>query len=106
MGPAMQHDVFPNPAIRSCSAFPFIAVLQADIVEGRNRMVAPLAPREAMPGAAGRLMPVVRHDGRDYLLALELMVSIPPNDLRHAVGSIKSHRDDITRAVDWLFTGV
>ena len=59
-----------------------------------------------MPLAAGKLMPVVRHDGREYLLAMELMVSIPPTDLHHSIGSIKSHRDDIARAVGWLFTGV
>ena len=102
----MQHDVSVNPAPRSRSAFPLIAVLQADVAEGRNRMVAPMAPRTAMPGAAGRLMPVVQHDGGEYLLAIELMVSIPPRDLRHAVGSIRSQRDDITRALDWLFTGI
>ena len=86
----MRHDVFINPAPRSRSAFPPIAVLQADIAEGRNRMIAPMAPRAAMPAAIGRLMPVVRHDGRDYLLAIELMVSIPPNDLRHAAGDMPS----------------
>ena len=102
----MQHDVFVNPAPRSRAAFPLIAVLQADIAEGKNRMIAPMAPRAALPMAAGRLMPVVRHDGRDYLLAIELMVSIPPRDLRQAVGSIRPHHDDITRALDWLFTGV
>ena len=91
---AMQHDVFINPAPRSRSAFPPIAVLQADIAEGRNRMIAPMAPRAAMPAAIGRLMPVVRHDGRDYLLAIELMVSIPPNDLRYAAGDMPSARSE------------
>jgi hypothetical protein len=52
--PKMQHDVFPNPAIRSRAALPFIAVLQAAIVEGQNRMIAPLAPHEAMPGPQAR----------------------------------------------------
>jgi toxin CcdB len=103
----MQHDVFANPAPRTRAAFPFIAVVQADLsAEGRSRMVAPMAPRAAMPGAAGRLLPIVRHDGHAFLLAVELMVSLPVTALRDPLGSIAAHRDDITRAVDWLFTGI
>jgi len=103
----MQHDVFANPAPRTRAAFPFIAIVQADLsAEGRSRMIAPMAPRAAVPGAAGRLLPVVRHDGGAYLLAVELMTSLPISVLRSPLGSIAAHRDDITRAIDWLFTGV
>jgi toxin CcdB len=103
----MQHDVFANPAPRTRAAFPFIAVLQADLsAEGRSRMIAPMAPRAAMPGAVGRLLPIVRHDGRAHLLAVELMTSLPISALRNPLGSIAAHRDDITRAIGWLFTGV
>jgi len=103
----MQHDVFANPAPRTRAAFPFIAVLQADLsAEGRSRMVAPMAPRGAMPGAVGRLLPIVRQDLHEYLLAMELMTSVPISALRNPLGSIAAHREDITRAVDWLFTGI
>jgi len=103
----MQHDVFANPAPRTGAAFPYVVVLQADIApEGRGRVVAPIIPRHAMPGAAGRLLPLVRHAGQDFHLALELMTSLPMRALRNPVGSIASYRDDITRALDWLFTGI
>ncbi len=103
----MQHDVFANPVSLTRRAFPFLAVLQADLAgDGRGRIVAPLAPRSAMPGAVGRLLPIVEHDGAQFLLALELMTSIPRDALRQKLGSIAAHRDDITRALDWLFTGV
>ncbi len=69
-------------------------------------MIAPMAPRAAVPGAAGRLLPVVLHDGNEYLLAVELMTSLPISALRNPLGSIAAHRDAITRAIDWLFTGV
>ena len=59
-----------------------------------------------MPGAPGRLFPLVRHDGREFLLIVPLVSSLPKAQLRQAVGSIAGHRDDITRALDWLFTGV
>jgi post-segregation antitoxin (ccd killing protein) len=41
-----------------------------------------------------------------FLLAVDLMVSLPVTALRDPLGSIAAHRDDITRAVDWLFTGI
>jgi hypothetical protein len=103
----MQHDLFANPADRTRRGFPFIAVLQADIAgEGRGRVVAPLAPRRLMPGAVGRLLPIVRHDDVEFLLALELMTTVPISALRQRLGSIAQYRDDVTRALDWLFTGV
>jgi toxin CcdB len=99
--------VFANPAPGTCRAFPFITVLQADLAgEGPGRIVAPLAPRAAMPGAVGRLLPTVTHDGAEFLLALEPMTSIPGKALRHKLGSIAAHRDDIIRALDWVFSGV
>jgi len=103
----MQHEVYENPAPRTRRAFPFIAVLQADIAEeGRGRIVAPMAPRARLPGAVGRLLPVVRYEGEDFYLALEAMISLPVRVLRNPVGSIAGHRDAITRALDWLFTGI
>ena len=103
----MQHDVHDNPAPRTRRAFPFIAVLQADLAnEGRSRIIAPMIPREAIAGAAGKLLPVVRHADEEFHLALELMTSLPVSALRNPVGSIADHRHDITRALDWLFTGV
>ena len=51
-------------------------------------------------------MPLVRHDGQDYHLALELMVAIPRKSLTTPVGSIAGYRDEIVRAIDWLFTGI
>jgi len=100
----MQHDLFANPANGTRRAFPLIAVLQADLAsEGRGRIVA---PRRSMPDAVGRLLPIVKHEGVEFLIALELMTSVPIRVLRPKLGSIAQYRDDITRALDWLFTGV
>ena len=43
-GKPMQHEVFVNPSLRFRAMFPFIAELQADVAEGRDRMVAPMPP--------------------------------------------------------------
>lgn len=103
----MQHEVFVNPGPRTRARFPFVAVLQADIAdEGRGRVVAPMLPREGLVGASGRLMPLVRYADQEFYLAIELMGSLPSRVLRKPLGSIEAHRQDIVRAIDWLFTGV
>jgi hypothetical protein len=40
------------------------------------------------------------------LLAIPLMGGMSRTRLRNPVGTIKQYRDDIVRAIDWLFTGV
>jgi hypothetical protein len=43
-----QFEVFPNPVTRARRSYPFVVVLQADVAEdGRERAVAPVAPRTA-----------------------------------------------------------
>jgi hypothetical protein len=102
----MQHEVFVNPSQRFRAAFPWIAELQADVAEGRDRMVAPMAPFETYSVGPGRLSPIVQHGGARFYLVLPLMGLLPRNRLTKPVGTIKQYRGDITRAVDWLFTGV
>jgi hypothetical protein len=102
----MQHDVFVNPSQRFRNAFPFVAELQADVAEGRDRMVAPMAQLSAVPSTPARLSPVVRHDGHQFYLVMPLMGLLPRSRLTKPVGTIKQHLDDIVRAIDWLFTGV
>jgi toxin CcdB len=102
----MQHDVFVNPGARTRAAFPFVAELQANVAEGRERIVAPMAPVTGYFGAAGRQTPAVRHDGEAYYLVIPLMSSLPRSRLSKPVGSVRQYRDDIVRAIDWLFTGI
>ena len=102
----MQHDVFLNPAQRFRAAFPFVSEIQADIADGRDRMVAPMAHVSAVPGTPARLSPVVLHGGQAYYLVLPLMGLLPRSRLMHSLGTIRQSRDDIVRAIDWLFTGI
>ena len=69
-------------------------------------MVAPMAPVATVPGTPARLSPIVHHGGRAFYLVIPLLGLLPRNRLAKPVGSIKLHRDDITRAIDWLFTRV
>ena len=102
----MQHEVFVNPGRGFRVTFPLVAELQADVAEGRDRMVAPMAPFAIYSGGPGRLSPIVNHDGAAFYLVLPLMGLLPRNRLKNPVGTIKQHRDDIVQAIDWLFTGI
>ncbi|MBP2291901.1 toxin CcdB [Azospirillum rugosum] len=84
-----------------------VAVLQADIADtGAERMIAPLARAQEVPGIAGRLAPVLRVGDTDYVLAVPRMTTIPTRLLGEPVASIAAHRDTITAALDYLFQGI
>jgi toxin CcdB len=102
-----QFDVFRNPVTGAGSAYPYVVVLQSDVTQlGRDRTVAPLAPRSAFPDIAGRLTPIVRVKRKEYVLLITSLTTLPARSLRDAVASLAERRHDILAAVDYLFFGV
>ena len=99
----MQHDVYDNPGRLNRRIYPFIAVLQADIVGGHSKLVCPL--RHPMGIPATRAMPFVTVDDARFLIAIELISSMPTLALGRPIGSVAAFRDEIVYALDWLFTG-
>jgi hypothetical protein len=100
----MQHDLFVHPNRRVRVSYPLIVVLQADVAEGVDRIVAPLA--HFAGGPSSRMRPQVWHNGGEYVVIVRLLGIVPIRILRHQVGSIAQSRDDLTRALDWLFWGI
>ena len=85
---------------------PFVAILQWDLAEtGRERVVAPLAPRDTMPALAGRLIPIVTVKNQAYALLVPSLTALPAADLRDVVTSLAEDRERILAALDYLFTG-
>ncbi len=103
----MQHDLFVNPSRAMRRTYPLVADLQADLVASTHRITAPMAPLVAFQrrNEAG-LLPVVVHDEQDYLMLLTLLTSLPAHLLRNAVGTVREFRFEITRGLDWLFSGI
>ena len=102
-----QYDVFENPIPRARSAFPLVTILQSELADtGRDRMVAPLVIRARMPGVSGRLTPVVKVLGVEYVLLVPRMAPVASADLRNVKDQLVSYRDDIVAALDFLFLGV
>jgi toxin CcdB len=79
--------------------------LQSDILGPiATRIVAPLFQRSETP-VLTELTPPVRLDGRDLVVMIPLMASIPTRELQHPVGSLASDQDALKRALDVLFLG-
>lgn len=102
-----QFDVFTNPISRARRAYPLVAVLQADLADtGRERIVAPLAPRTRLEGSVGRMTPHVDVGGAAYVLLVPALAAIHTEDLREHRGQLGRYRDEIVAALDFLFLGV
>jgi toxin CcdB len=102
-----QFDVFVNPIPQARRAYPFVAVLQSDLAEtGRERIVAPLAPKARLTGTAGRLMPHVRVSDVEHVLLVPSMTAIAAAELRDHRGQLIAYREAIVAALDYLFLGV
>jgi toxin CcdB len=102
-----QFDVFDNPVSRARRDFPFVAIIQSEVAStGRDRIVAPLAPRKRMAKLAGRLTPVVSIKGVEHVLLVPRMTSVAVADLRNPKAQLTLYRDVIVSAIDFLFLGV
>ena len=103
----MQLEVFPNPLVRARRAYPYVVVLQADIAAlGRERIIALPAAREQIGPVGGRLMPVVEIGGREFVLLMPSLTTVPVTELRGPVGDLKAFRDRIVDAIDSTFLGI
>lgn len=101
-----QFDAFPHPVPTLRRFFPFAVNLRSDVVPGDDRLViAPLAPRRALPGIAGRLAPVVRIEGEEYVVIIDRLVSIPARTTQRPVANLATHREALIGAIDLLFSG-
>ncbi|MEE1610773.1 CcdB family protein [Microvirga sp. CF3016] len=79
--------------------------LQSDLLAPiATRIVAPLFQRSETP-VLTELSPPVRIDGREFVVMIPLLASIPVRELQRPVGSLVSDQDAIKRALDVLFLG-
>jgi hypothetical protein len=102
-----QLDVFVNPIMQARRAYPYVAVLQSELAEtGRERIVAPLAPRARLAGIVGRLTPHVRVAEVEHVLMVPSMAAVAAADLREQRGHLGAYRDAIVAALDYLFLGI
>jgi len=85
----------------------YVVDMQADLLDALNtRVVVPLLPEDAAPPPARYLNPVIEVDGTPHVLVTQYLAAVRRSVLGPVIGSVRSRRDDITRALDMLTHGV
>jgi toxin CcdB len=87
---------------------PLVVDVQADLLSGLGtRVVVPLTvPSETSDLPLRRLKPLIDIGGVAYLFQAPDIGAMLAKDLRNPIANVEArHRDDITRALDFLFQG-
>jgi toxin CcdB len=95
-----------NPASRT--RFPLLLDIQSDLLKGlATRVVVPLALASAARARSMRsLTPVLKFEGKEFLMLTPQFAGITARELGPAVGDLASDRDKIVAALDFLLSGV
>lgn len=91
--------------IRSSGAINLVLILQHDwLAEQRTLVVAPVIEiTQYRP--ISKLHPVFEFEGKRYVVALDLIMTVNRNALGPKMASLTAHRDAIKRGLDTLFDG-
>jgi len=80
--------------------------VQSDFLSPLNmRVVIPLFPEGSVSKPIRDLNPVFEVNGKNYTLLPQFMASVELLALKRPIASLAGHWDEITRALDLLFTG-
>lgn len=100
-----QFDVCPNPDSASRTRFPFIVLLQHDVLSPlASAVVAPVARPGTEPAIRGLTLEF-EHGGEQWLVAVHQLAQIRRSRLPAAVASLADRRDKIMGAIDLIFSG-
>jgi toxin CcdB len=100
-----QFDVFRNPDSHSARQRPYLVILQSDVLRGvATAVVAPLALSSRFPPIS-RLTPTVTIAGKEYVILISDLASIPRKVLKRSIGTTATKRDEILAALDLVFVG-
>lgn len=101
-------DVFRNANPKTARAVPYLLLLQSDLLdELPTQVVAPLVKTTALASrGAARLNPSFDLEGEAHFMLTQQMGAVATASLSERVGSLESRCDDITAALDLLFSGI
>jgi toxin CcdB len=102
-----QFDVYRNPVASDDDGFPYVLVIQTDLLEHLNlRIVVPLVRADVVDPPLPRLNPRFRIGDESVVMATTLIGGLPARSLRDPIGNLADRRGDIIGAIDMLITGV
>ena len=99
-----QFDLLENPAPRSRALYPYVVVLQSHLLAASNlTVVAPVLPGEAL--AVTLTSVPFDFQGRRFVLLAGEPTTVDAHQLSRTLGSLTDYEDEISRALDRVFTG-
>lgn len=101
-------DVHRNADPASARQVPYLLVLQSDLLEDfPTRVVAPLIrPKGAGGTPASLLNPILAVEEQRVVMFTQQIAGVPKRYLGKFICNVESERDNIVRALDFLFDGI
>jgi len=98
-------DVFRNTDRASAKFIPFLLLLQSELLdEMPTRVVAPLVVPNALSGPPAKtLNPEFEIEGQRVVMLTQQLAGVTLQRLKTRVAHLSDRRDDIVRALDFLF---
>lgn len=102
-----QFDVYANTDPTTKARIPYVVALQSDLLDAiENYVVAPLRLKsDNTIIAVVRLNPLVLIGGKEYLVRVQDIATVPRRLLKKPVTNLSRQREEILAALDFLFTG-
>ena len=96
-------DVFINPQERFRKEFPYVVIVQSDLLdEFGTRAVVPLARSRFAPS---QINPIIEFEEESFVFCAQLVAAIPSKSLTKLRGNVSFAHSVISRALDFLFAG-
>jgi toxin CcdB len=84
----------------------YVVDVQAQLLDHlKTRTVVPLLPQSLAPPLITHLNPVFSIGGEAHVMVTQAIATLHVRELREKVLSLDAQHDEITRALDILFTG-
>ena len=101
-------DVFRNPESRSARIFPYLLVLQSELLDALPTVVVVPLPRRGMlaEALAQRLNPGLSVEGDTVYMLTQQIGSVVTKTLSKHVTNLHAERAVITQALDFLSGGI
>jgi len=102
-----QFDLYRNPNPETNIFIPYLLDVQADLLDVlATRVVAPLHTLESISKPLRHLNPVLEINGEKFVLSTAELAAVSVGVLGEPAGNVRSDRDEIIAALDFLFTGI
>ncbi len=103
-----RYDVFRNANPATARRFPYLLVVQSDLLgELATQVVVPLGAAATVDGRlAQRLTPEVQVAGESLVMFTPELAAVSTSTLRKRVDNLEAQRDAIRDALDLLFSGI